>query len=132
MILGNDLVIAIELGGAEDGTPSWGSPTTISCAIREYRNSASSVTVDTTTRCATLTTAKGVRTTHTITMTLDVPDSGTPYIPLGVNTYVRVAEDLIAAASTTTYVCVVRQNELSAPVDARQAQSVTLEVQSIA
>jgi hypothetical protein len=76
-------------------------------------------------------TNRGIRAQRDINLSIDVPDSGAPYFGTTVNAYWRLAVDLIAAASTETMICVIRENEISAPAEGRQVQRVRLEVQSV-
>lgn len=127
----DQLVLAVELGGAEDGTPTWpGSPTTITCNAEDFSDMFEAVTVDVTTRCSTLTLTKRIRETGTINLTVDGLEAGWVF-GTGANQYVRLT---VTDASLTaqTFTCVLRSNERSRPRGGRARQTVRLEVQSYA
>ena len=131
MLVGVDLVLTLESGGAEDGTPTWATPVDISCATREYRSPNRAITVDTTTRCATLVTNKGIRAQRDVSISIDVPDSGVALFGTAVNTYWRVSVKFITSATAEVLICVLRENEISSPAEGRDVQTVRLEVQSV-
>lgn len=129
MLLGVDLVVTTASGGAEDGNYTFASPATdISCALREFSTPNTSVSVDTTTRCATLTTTRGIRASRKISAVIDVPDSGTPVFGTSVNTVWQFVVKYVSSGSGETLNGALRENNISAPVDGRQTQTVSFDV----
>lgn len=122
MLVGVDLVVTAASGGTEDGSPSFGSATDISAALREFSTPNRSIVVDTTTRTATLVTDRGIRAGRDVNVTIDVPDDGTPTFGTSVNTYWQFVVKYITSGSSETLSCKLRENEVSAPADGRQTQ----------
>jgi hypothetical protein len=132
MLLGTDLVVTAASGGAEDGTYTFGTAVDISCALREFSTPNTSIAVDTTTRCATLTTSRGIRASRKVTLSIDVPDSGTPTFGTSVNTAWQFVIKYISSGSTETLSAAIRENSISSSADGRQVQSVSLDVFTVA
>lgn len=128
MLLGTDLVVTAASGGAEDGSYTFGTATNISCALREFSTPNTSIAVDTTTRCATLTTNRGIRASRKVTVSIDVPDDGTPTFGTSVNTVWQFVVKYISTGTSETLNAAIRENAISAPADGRQVQTVSFDV----
>jgi hypothetical protein len=124
MLLGTDLVVTVGSGGAEDGTYTFATAVDISCALREFSSPNTSIKVDTTTRCATLVTSRGIRAERKVTLSIDVPDSGTPTF----NTAWQFVIKYITTGSSETLQAAIRENTISSSADGRQVQSVSFDV----
>lgn len=128
MLLGVDLVVTAASGGAEDGSYTFATAVDISCAIRDFASPNTSIKVDTTTRCATLVTSRGVRAERKITLSIDVPDSGTPTFGTSVNTVWQFVVKYISTGSSETMNAAIRENNISSAADGRQVQSMSFDV----
>lgn len=124
-----DVVLTLEAGGAEDGSPSWGSPVTVTCPRQDYEESIEAVTVPDAGRCDDFRTTQAVAATGRINFTVPIPTTGTPYIAEGVAHYVRVTRTY-TGGTTSTFVTAVRSNVHTVNGDERPVQRVGLEVQS--
>lgn len=128
MLLGVDLVVTVASGGAEDGSYTFGTASDVSCALRSFSTPNQAVTVDTTTRCATLTTTRGTRATRTVDMVIDVPDSGALVFGSSVNTVWQIIVKWVSTGSAETLNCALRSNTPSSDADGRQTQTVRFDV----
>lgn len=131
MILGVDLNVTIVAdAGGEDGAYTFGTPVDVSCAIRSFSTPNSAVVVDTTTRCATLVTNRGIRSNRTVDMVIDLPDTGTLYFGTVVNKVWQIVVKWNASSTAETLVCALRENNPSSDADGRATQTVKLQVLS--
>lgn len=128
MLLGVDLVVTAASGGAEDGAYTFGSATDISCALREFSSPNTSIKADTTTRCATLVTSRGIRAERKVSLSIDVPDSGTPTFGTSVNTVWQFVIKYISSGSSETLNAAIRENNISSSADGRQVQTMSFDV----
>jgi hypothetical protein len=131
MLLGTDLLVTVGSGGAEDGTYTFATAVDISCALREFSSPNTSIKVDTTTRCATLVTSRGIRAERKVTLSIDVPDSGTPTFGTSVNTVWQFVIKYITTGSSETLQGAIRENSISSSADGRQVQSVSFDVLAV-
>ena len=127
-----DLRVTVDAGGDEDGSVTWvGSPVEYYCKTDDFTDTQESVTVDTTARCDTLETSRGIRIKRNVEHTLDALDDGT-FVYAAVNKYYKLTLKWLSSGSSVVLTCATRSVSNTSGRGNKTRQTVRLEVQAVA
>jgi hypothetical protein len=130
-----DVILTVDDGGAEDGSPSAASsPETITCTRQNYEENFEAVTTPDFGRCDTYEINQYVRARGTLRITIPLSSAGVASFGeagTALNKYKYITRKFTSSGSTKTFLCAMRSNTISAQADERVMQTVVLEIQGI-
>lgn len=127
-----DMRVTVDAGGDEDGSVTWaGSPVEYYCKTDDFTDTSESVTTDTTARCDSYETSRGIRIKRNIEHTLDALDDGT-FVYTGVNKYYKLTLKWLSSGASVVLTCATRSVSNTSGRGSKIRQTVRLEVQAVA